>query len=186
MFYNTSEYLNDKKIIAKQCLSIIDLIAPVFAEFDGKRCKLANGDNSAPYQKLITAFRKAAEEITPYKNTGNNIWISTNDFSAYINVKICVLNKEGSGCRYHEKSIYFGRVKNEVFNFDLTANDKAYFENDVKIETSNYESYKKEWNTTLKISFKSIESKQKKIKALNDKIEALNQSLPYELRELLK
>ena len=108
--------------LAKLILPVIPLIEKHFKPFDGHRAKIASGADSAPYAKICTAFRDAAQETNEAGYFFQVFVGGPSGMSAYVEFKTHIRDpRSDCGVIYFKHSVYIGQVNDggEFGNGDL-------------------------------------------------------------------
>lgn len=173
--------LKGEQGLSERILKTIPLIEKHFKSFDNKRALIASGGHSAPFQKVCTAFRDELAELMPYKEYQFNAFIDASHSSVWIKFKYCMLNNKG-GCSYYEHGTYFA---------DLTGDNREIFKYkyDIK-EDSKKTTYEQDTHdmcdNILNITLDQLIDKREIVDSLNDQIETIESSIPYQLKKALK
>ena len=170
-----SDHLKGEQTLATIGLLLIPLIEKHFLPFDGERCKIANGANSAKFAKICKAFQAEVEKVTNAR-----AYVSA-DYSASVRFKIDQLDSNKSHVtNYFEDCIYFGEIDNN--SFARTPTGEFTYKFDPNADNGLIEKFKAIQAVTIK---QLIQAKNDVIQAKQALDNALA-SVPYTFKDLIK
>ena len=170
MYATVKAKLQGEQQVAREAAKLSPLIEKHFKPFDGERALLKNGGRSAKFQKVIDAFRTDCASMTDARI------IVDDNYSVAIKIDINQPDPEkpGSGTYYYYHTIYCGQI------------DKS-FSNPTGIYTYEYkmQDVLDYAERVLSVSEKQIGIVAADIAAHKKAIERLQDSIPYQFRELI-
>ena len=170
---NLENKLKGEKSFAEKALLILPLIKKHFEDFDGVKAINKTGD-SAKFNKVSKAFSDDVDEL--FNDNAFRCYVSNSVYSVYIKADVRVSNPSGSST-YYGKDIYIGDIDGGAYDREATGIFKYTF---------NEEPIKENLVEILSVTKEDLEAKKATIANLKKDIEALENSVPYSLKEALK
>ena len=122
MMSRNIEYLREGNIAAARAmLQLLPVAEKHFSAFDGHRLKLKSGANSAPFSKMLVAFRLEADQaLADHLQASYNT--SSTDYSVWVRVRVWRADPDREGGQHFELSCYVGKVDGWSVTGDQTGN----------------------------------------------------------------
>jgi hypothetical protein len=168
---NIRDKLQGQQAVSALALSIYPLIESHFKQFDGKRIILKSGNTSAKFKSQADKFISALS-----LSDNEHVHIDATEFSVTIRSRVRLKSSYSNSTDTFDAGFYIGDVTRDIY--DDKASGLFKYEG---VSAATIDVY----NTVIKLTIKSIESKRAKYHALKTKAEAIRNSVPYSMRDLI-